>query len=277
MKTDNPLTNEFILAYPHDAARVLEELPVVDGAALLDSLKTEVSALVLAAMLPERAAQSLMLMSSVTAAKALVTIQASHAARVYRLLAPQSREAISKEIPVKALRRIRHFINYAAVSAGDLMDSNVSVLPVTVSVGEAIRRIERFERPAACEIYLVDEAHRLLGQVELGRLLTLNHNAKLSDVMNRKVQPLATHAMAEALLSHPAWQQRRRLPVVERDNTLAGVLDHSRVQELNMRNQRSYHDTTGGLVSLVGLYWISVIQLLDSLFGMAGVGRGERK
>jgi len=277
MNNDHPLSMEFLRLYPFEAARVLEEIAADDVAALFNDLALELIAPVLAAMLPDRAALSLKAMDPTLAAKSLSEISPSQAARIYRLLTPEVQQVLAKLMSAKTLRRIRHFINYAAISAGDLMEPNVPMLPVDVTVAEAIRRIERLDQAVACEIYVVDDAHRLLGQLELGRLLISNHHAKVKDVMNRRPQPLAVHATAEALLSHPGWQRRRCLPVVDRDNTLVGILDFTRVQEVNDNRERTYRDTSGGLVSVVGLYWLTIIQLLDSLFSMAGAGKGEKR
>ena len=277
MQNNYPLSTEFLQLYPIDAARVLEEIAAADVAALFNDLAAELSAPVLAAMLPDMASSSLQAMESTLAAKLLSEIAPAQAARIYRLLATEHQQIIGKLMSVKVLRRIRHFTNYAALAAGDLMEPNAPMLPEKITVGEAIRRIERFDQVVACEVYVVDEAHRLVGQLELGRLLIADNHAKVKDVMNRRPQPLAAHASAEALLSHPGWQRRRRLPVVARDNTLVGVLDYLRVQELAEHHDRTYPDTGGGLVSLVGLYWLSVIQLLDSLFSMAGTSKGEKR
>jgi len=277
MKNDYPLSVEFIRTYPFDAARVLEEIAVDDVAVLFNDLAAELSAPVLAAMLPDRAALSLQAMDSTAAAKLLSEIASAQAARIYRLLTSETRLVLTKLMSAKTRRRIDHFANYAAISAGDLMEPNAPMLPADVTVAEAVRRIERFDQAVACEVYVVDDAHRLVGQLELGRLLIADHHTKVKDVMNRRPQPLAVRASAEALLSHPGWQRRRRLPVVERDNTLVGVLDYVRVLELAEHRDRTYPDTGGGLVSLAGLYWLSVIQLLDSLFSMAGASKGGKR
>lgn len=277
MKMDYPLTTDFLQLYPYEAARVLEEVGAEDVAALFNSMPTELIAPVVAVMLPEPAAQGLMLTTPVVATKILAQIQASNAARIFRFLTPQSQEVISKEMSSKILRRMRHYFDFERVSAGDLMESDVSMLPLNISVAEAIRRVERYDQPPACEIYVVDDEHRLVGQIGIGRLITVSRHAQLGDVINRHTQALSVHAMAESLLLHPAWRRWRRLPVIERDNTLVGVLDYVHVQEFSVRSDRTYRDTGGGLVSLVGLYWLSVIQLLDSLFSLAGARKGERR
>jgi hypothetical protein len=94
--------------------------------------------------------------------------------------------------------------------------------------------------------------------------------------MNRKTQPISIHATVETLLTHPAWLMRRRLPVVERDNTLSGALDYTSLQDaVGEAGGMASRDPLENLLSLAGLYWLTVAQLLNSMLGIAGSRKGD--
>ena len=98
--------------------------------------------------------------------------------------------------------------------------------------------------------------------IVLGKLLTSSHHAKMRDIMNRKSQSVFTQASAETLLSHPGWKTRRRLPVVERDNTLVGALDYMHLcDSVDEMETTSSRDPLENMLSLAGLYWLSLAQL----------------
>jgi Mg/Co/Ni transporter MgtE len=269
MNADNPLSQEFLLRYPVEAARTLEQVSVQDVAVLFDGSPTEVIVPVLTAMLPDVASLCLGNMQPTEAAKLLTDMPVNRAARIYRLLSTGKQNELATNLPDKTRRRILRFLNYASLSAGDLMDHNVSILPDDLTVADAVRRIERQEQAVGCEIYIVNSSHQLQGATDLGRLLTSDHNIRLRDIMNRSVRPVSAHASAAQLLSHPAWTGQQKLPVVERDNALVGVLEHGRLLEATGEQSVTTYDPLENLLSLAGLYWLSVTQLLDNFFGVA--------
>jgi len=277
VKVENPLTREFVTDYPGEAARVLEQVSAGDVAALFVELPPAIGAPVLAVMLPKSAAACLEAMAESRAAELLAEVPVSAAARSYRLLAPAKQAAVSGKLPDKTRDRIHRFLEYPPASAGILLESRIDVLPENVTVADAMRRIERGGQPVNCEIYIVDNAGQLAGMIELGRLLTSSKHAVLRDIMNRKTQPVSVNAPVETLLSHPGWRKRRQLPVVERDNTLAGMLDYTSLQAAVAEAGGVVpRDPLENLLSLAGLYWLSVAQLLDSMLGLARPGKGRQ-
>jgi Mg/Co/Ni transporter MgtE len=144
-------------------------------------------------------------------------------------------------------------------------------------VADAMRRIERQDRPASCDIYITNDSHQLVGIISLGKLLTSSHSVRLRDIMSRKTQPISAYAITESLITHPAWETRRRLPVVERDNSLIGALNYTSLrQAIDESGKLTRRDPFESFLSLAGLYWLSLAQLLDNVLSIARQGREER-
>jgi magnesium transporter len=265
------------LQYPLEAARALEQVYADDVAALFNELPPETVAPVLVLMLPHIAATCLGKMEIAAAIKLLSELPVTRAARIYRLLAPQIQEELSVHLSEKTRKRIRRFLTYASLTAGDLMDPTVNMLPGNLTVSDAIRRLKRRSQSPDCEIYVIDDAHHMLGVIGLGRLLTSGEHARLRDIMTRKLRPITARASAESLITHPGWATSKRLPVIERDKTLIGVLDFARVKEATGEGDIRTFDPMESMLSLVGLYWLSLSQLLDSVLSMAGSSKGESR
>lgn len=277
MKVDNPLSREFLLHYPAEAARVMEQVSAEHVAALLTELPVQTAVPVMASMLAEKAAACQLVMPMMSAAKLLSELPVSSAVRIYRLFPPVKQVELSAHLSDKIRRKIQRYLTYPAASAGALLESEIDILPEAMTVAEAIRYLENLGHSISCDIYIIDNAYHLVGLIDLGRLITSSHHARLRDIMSRKTQPIVAHATAASLLSHPGWMTRRRLPVVERDNTLLGALDYSTLQDsLSEMDTVISRDPLENLLSLAGLYWLSLAQLLDSILSIASSDRGKR-
>jgi hypothetical protein len=111
----------------------------------------------------------------------------------------------------------------------------------------------------------------------LGRLLKASHRLRLKDIMVRKTRSISAYAKADTLLKHPGWSERRSLPVVDRDNALVGALAYIRLKDsLGAIDDTPPPDAMASLLSFAGLYWFTMARLIDSVFSITGVNRGER-
>ena len=278
MKVDNPLSREFLLHYPVDAARVLEQVSPEHVAALLIELDSPVRNPVITAMLPGKVAAIITSLPTTSAIKLFAGLTIPYMARIYRLLASRKQEELYQHLPDKKRKELQRYLHYPADSAGVLMVTQLHVLPYSVTVSEAIHRIEEFEFPLSNELYIVNEKHQLVGLITPGSLLTSSHHARLQDIMNIKTFSVAVRAPAESLLLHPGWEYYQCLPVVERDNTLVGVLALKRLKEIiGEREPAAHRDPLDNLLSVAGIYWLSMAQLLDGVLSLAERGKGERR
>ncbi len=277
MKADNPLSRGFLTAYPVDAARVLEKLADNHVAALFNELSISISTPVISAMLPEKASACFVKMLPSTVAKIMTELPIPSAARIYRLLEAEKQKELSVLLSVKTRHLIDRYLAYPLTSVGALLDPDVDLLPENITVADALRRVENAKHPVMCEIYIINETLQLVGVVDLGKLLISKHHDRLRNIMSRKTHPILAHVNSATLLNHPGWIQRRRLPIVERDNTIVGVLDHKRLQEfLGETGVATAPDPIDNLLSLASLYWLSLAQLLDALLGNARTDRGDK-
>lgn len=277
MNLDHPLSSEFLTEFPEDAARILEQISVEHVAALFETMPEQMS-LVISAMLPGRVAACMEQVPDVLAAKLFTAIPASSAARVYRLMSQVKQQAVSLNLSTQVANKIQRFMDFSLASAGAILNSRVEMLAQSLTVAEAIRHLEHPRHIVSGDIYIVDELHKLVGSISPGVLLIANHHSRLKEIMNRKTQSISVHAMKDALMTHPAWNKRLRLPVVDRDNTLLGELEYSTLkQSLGEIKSLSDSDPIDTALSLFSLFWFSIGQLLDSLLSIADTKKGDEK
>lgn len=277
MRADNALTSEYLLTYPVDSARILEQLSAEHAAAFFDELPVKTSAGIMTAMTPNKTMLCLKAMPVQKAAKLMSELPVTYTVRIYRLMPAAVRDEIFSQLSERSKKHIRRYLKYPSTTAGALLDPVVDMLPADVTVAGAIRAVERFRSVAGCDIYIVDESQRLVGMIEIGKLLKSSHHLMLKDIMFRKTRSISAFAKADRLLKHPGWTVRRQLPVVDRDNTLVGVLDYRHLKDsLGEVEETVAPDAVTSLLSFAGLYWLTVAQLLDSVFALAGSSKGER-
>lgn len=269
MKIDNPMTLEFLARYPLEAARVLEQVSTDHVVELLKEIPNDTATAVLVAMLPNSAAACFGKMESSQAAALLEKFPVTRAARIFRLTNPETQQEIAARLPARQRMRIRRILNYSALSAGDFMNPNVDMLPDSLTVADAIRRIESYRQSVRCEIYVVDRLHHFLGAVDLGKLLVAKEHVRLRNILNRKIRPVSVYAGIDKILSHPGWVNRQRLPVVDSDNTLVGILDYGRVKGVVDTDASVTRDPMENVLSVAIVYWLSMVQLLESLLTVA--------
>ena len=266
-----------MLTFPLDAARVLEQVPLQHVVALFE-LTSDYNSPVICAMLPARVASCIEIMPEVLAVKLISDMPAASSSRIFKLLSESKQQVIFSKLRPRDAQKLIRFIDFSSASAGAILNSVVNMLPQSLTVAESIRRFESSHSLVNDDLYIVDDSHKLVGVLNPAVLLISNHHLRLKEIMQRKTYSVSVHAVKESLLQHPGWKKRLSLPVVDRDNTLLGVLDFSRLKE-SLADTQSFtpFDPLDGLLSLMSVFWKTMGQLLDVLFSMADIKKEGKK
>ena len=277
MRADNPLTLEFLSRYPIEAARILEQVGAEHAGALFNELPVNSRAAVMTAMLPEKMAACLLSIDSPLAAKLLAELPLASGARVYRQLSTAGKQQLTPFLAKDTLKKIKQFVKYPVNSVGALCITGIDMLPHGMYVNDALRRLEHPGRPVNCEIYVIDETHRLEGTIELGKLMASKPHAKLHEIMTRKTHAISAMVSASTVLNHPGWKKRRRLAVIDRENVLVGALDYNDLKEAVGSSEFSAtQDPAQNLFSFASLFWQVMAHLMDSVLNISSNNKGER-
>ena len=167
-------------------------------------------------------------------AQAVTQLDTDDAAYVLENLEESDQQEILAQLPSGEREAIERNLEYPEETAGRLMQSDFVAVPPFWTVGKVIDHMhdsddlpEHFS-----EIFVVDPTYRVLGSVDLSRLLRSKRNLPIKDIMepDRHVV-LATEGQDEI-----ARQFRRydlmSAPVVDANNRLVGVVTVDDVVEV---------------------------------------------
>jgi len=270
MASAESLTLAFLNAHPGRAARVLERLPGPEAAALFARLPARAGGPVLAAMLPPTAARLLDHLDDAAALALLTVLGAQSAVGVLRHLAEPRRSRLIAGLPTATAVASRLLLGYLEDSVGGWVDPDVIAVAPECAAGEALARVRRGGEAEVEQVYVVDAEQRLLGVVELPRLVRGVETAAVVSLMHAPLGMLSASAPLTSAAAHAGWEQAAVLPVLERNERLLGVLRRPalrRALALNAGGSLAANEAT-----VVGFlargYWDAVSGLAEASLGV---------
>lgn len=182
---------------PGDAADVLEELSEEAAVDLLADLDPDDAAEILEEIAPELAADIIEELSVETAAAAVSHMDPEHAADLIGELEEATAAGVLEAMTTADADAVRRLLVYPPDSAGGLMSQEIAVLPLGLSVGEAIERIRILndELDDLSYVYVVDDEDRLKGVISFRDLVFGRPGAGLDEAM--VADPVAVTAFAD--------------------------------------------------------------------------------
>lgn len=256
--------------HPVDAARALEGLPGDEVAALFEE-DPAIGLLTVGEMMPTAAADCLAAMRPAAAAPVLSALRPDMAADLLRRMDPAARATVLGMLEPDQADPLRTLLRFREGTAGALLDPRALAFPETVTVGEASRRLRRSAGDMLYYLYVVDDARRLTGVLDVRELLTARAGAPVSAVMHADVVRLRASADRAAILSHPGWRRFHALPVVDGDGVLLGAIRYQTFRRLEEQSatQEARRDPFETARALGELYWLGVTGMLEGLAATA--------
>ncbi len=201
---------------PSNAAReVLQQLPPVDGAAILAELETVKAARLLEGFTGGQIVAWLRLLPSHMIADLLFALPVTRREGVVAALPPDQSAAVT------AL--LRHLPD----SAGGIMDNRFIAVRADKTVEECLAGLRASPEQRTDDvlyIYVTDDAERLVGVVSLRDLVFAPAERRLSEIMNREVRFLRINDDQEEIARQIQHYHFLGLPVVDEQERLVGVV-----------------------------------------------------
>jgi magnesium transporter len=222
------LEARFMQAFPHEAARRIETLPVEEAVEVLTSQPPEVSVPifeqlaedvqeVLVEKLPDESLRRIMTeMDPPLAAELLQALDSRQRDRCLRLMDPVAR------------RMVEGLMGYSPDTAGQLMDPRVTSFRLGMTAADAIARLKGFKKTRALrELFLVDDQGVLAGRVEIQDLAI----SAPDEILSRLSKPVPAAVLDVASKEEVVERIQRPgvsvLPVVNVSGRLLGVIHQS--------------------------------------------------
>ncbi len=222
-----PLTLAFMDTRPDAAARVLEDMPAEDAAALFAQVPARVGAEVLRQMAAFSAARCLETLPAERGAGLLRELPFVDAVTFFRNLAPGVRGTIADALPANLARDLRIAVTYPVGTVGAVMDQTAVSVSATRTVDEVAKLVKRRRRKTTDHLFVVDDDGRFLGTVRAGDLLRADGKTSVADLMDGTVAALSNRATLASVLGNPQWNSYLALPVIGRTGNFLGALSRA--------------------------------------------------
>ena len=218
------LNQRYLLDFPHEAARQLETMPAEDIAELFAVQPRHAVVGAWQALAADVARAVLERVPDALAGYLLAESEPAVSAGVLAQFEPDERERRLAALHGQVASELRDLLAYPQDAAGRLMDPTVTPLRAGMSVAEALARLRSLKRGGLRELFVVDDAGRLTGRVEIHDLAVADATRPLDEITRpllAAVQDLDPREdVVTVLQQHPITE----LPVVNLDGRFVGAI-----------------------------------------------------
>ena len=167
-------------------------------------------------------------------AKAVTELDTDDAAYLIENLEESDREEILAQIPRIERAALERNLDYAEETAGRLMQGDFVAVAPYWTVGQVIEHArETDDLPDTfSEIFVVDPAFRVMGRIELSRLLRTKREVRVSEIMDTDLHLVLATADQEEVARQFERYGLLSAPVVDQSNKLVGVITVDDVVEV---------------------------------------------
>jgi magnesium transporter len=146
-------------------------------------------------------------------------------------LPQDDRERMSKHLSEKLKGQIRELLDYPEGSIGRTMTTDFIALNKDILSDEAIDKIRALakKRFPSSYVYVVDEANRLFGVLNMRDLMLAQPDKKLEDICRRDIFALHCFIDREEAANELAKRKFFAAPVVDSENHVLGIIKAERL------------------------------------------------
>ena len=218
-------------ASPHDVADILESVSPDTAGKLLNVLDREDSAAVLEELRDELAANLLEELPSLEAASVLEEMPSEEAVDILENMPTDTVTELIDLMGDPAGAEVSELFRYPPDTAGGLMTTDVAVLPVGITAGEAIERIRTIRKAVEdlTYVYITDDFRVLQGVLSFRDLVFVRPAVGLDETM--EANPVSVHLTADREEITELMQRYRLkgIPVVNDQGQLEGMVPYDEV------------------------------------------------
>lgn len=266
MNVEQLLVSEFLLDYPADAARLIEQMPLEQAEAVLNGAPAQAAARALNRMSADRAARCLEALAPERGSELIGALPPGAATAFLRRVDKEKRAALLNGVPAKTRERLHALLRYPEESAGAVMDVLTVTAPDDITVEEARQRLRESPDHLYYYLYVVNREQRLVGVVGLRELFMANGEELVRSVMTSKVMSLSDRDPLAAVVAHPGWREHHAMPVVSEGGIFVGMIRYRTLRRLAEAYEQG-HEGAGldALFALGELYWTGLVEIFGGM------------
>ncbi len=146
-------------------------------------------------------------------------------APIIELLPEELKDSVLTLMEQKPTEEVMGLLYYGEETAGRIMSPNFYALNENTNISDAITAMQlEGDVESAFYLYVVDDEHHLKGVVSLRQLLFARPNTPLKNIMTTEVISVHTETDQEQVARNVADYNLVAIPVVDKENTLVGVV-----------------------------------------------------
>ena len=268
MKADNPLTTKFIEHHPVAAARSLEHVLPESVVLFLESIDESLACLLMRYFMSDYAALCIVKLSDKLLSECAEQIPVDVCRILFQLENKQRQDNVER-LSGSVRKQIQQRLEYPVGVVGTAIKTDCLIFSSEQTVADVLKRMEKLKKIDGYRLNVLDENHKLLGSLGTAKLLSADKNSKIETLLSKQKRPhiLVTGYMQE-MINHPGWISNRQLPVVDRNGVYLGELDYETIVSYQTESNldRKPLEPFGSMLSLAGIYWLSVSWILENLF-----------
>lgn len=233
----NVLKEKLSDMHPVDLADILEELDREQRVALFNSLDTEQASDTLEEIEPNVQRDLVFALEKQKVALLIDDMTPGQAADILSVLPWEDTHRILKLISPAQAAKVESILKKQEENILNFTTQEFLKFPPDMTVGEVQREYRALARgkDVIMYLYIVDDADRLLGVIDIKELLLANDTDRLRNIMTATVIALSpdnTLKEASMMFSRYAF---RALPVTDKDDRILGVIHYRDIMELKHR------------------------------------------
>ncbi len=218
---------------------VLDELSIADSAELLSKIKEEdrqellsmysdaLDPAIFAEMDPELSRIYLSAMPASRIAQMISELESDDALLLIENLAPELQQEIIKKLSAKPRIALEEGLNFPEDSAGRLMQRDLVSIPDFWTVGKTVDYLRTAAETLPedfFDIFIIDPAHHLTGEVPLSRLVRAKRSEKIKNLSLEETHPVPAEMDQEEVAHMFRRENIVSAPVIDDSNRLIGVI-----------------------------------------------------
>ena len=210
--------------HPAEIARLLESLPRTERAVIWEMVDPDISGDVLVELVDEVRDGLIEGMQTDEVIAALDGMELDDLADLVADLPEALTQEVLRSLDHQDRERLHAVLSYDEDSAGGLMNVDVVTVRPDVTLDVVLRYLRaRADIPDGTDsIYVVNRDNEYFGSLYLSRLLSLDPNKSVAEVMSTEIQPIPAHTPSEEVVWEFEHRDLLSAPVVDDNNRLVG-------------------------------------------------------
>ena len=246
-KASRALIRAFFRLHPGEAARALAATPVPEAIRLLEGQAGERAAQVFERMDPDRAVVLVENMEEALFRRLWTAMDENVAASILARLSPGSRTERLAALSSRMADEMKVLMSYPPGSAGQIMDSAVTVFSVEETAEDALTRIRSLPERRIFDLCVVDDDGALTAVLSLQEVAVAQPEIRLGQLAQGP--PVCVQAMSsrEEVVELLDAHKLASLPVIGGvDGRLCGIIRHDALVEA------ARHEASGNVQAMFG-------------------------